>query len=43
MFQPAAIDYIVDRFMKADPVAEKMLRGLMTCDVALENNMFFNV
>lgn len=40
LFQPAAIDYIFKRFMKADPQAEKMMRGLITCDVALERNMY---
>jgi len=40
VFQPSAIDYIVKKFIKADPVGEKMMRGLITCDVALESGIF---
>ena len=40
VFQSAAIDYIVNKFMSADRFAEKMMRGLVTCDVALESGIF---
>jgi glycosyltransferase involved in cell wall biosynthesis len=40
VFQPSAIDYIVKKFMAADPAGEKMMRGLITCDVALESGIF---
>jgi hypothetical protein len=40
VFQPSAIDYIVKKFMAAEPVGEKMMRGLITCDVALESGIF---
>lgn len=40
VFQPSAIDHIYQRFLKAEPDAEKMMRGLITCDVALEAGVF---
>ena len=40
VFQPSAIDYIVKKFMARDRQGEKMMRGLITCDVALESGIF---
>ncbi len=40
VFQPLLIEQIYQRFLRADPNAEKMMRGLVTCDVALEAGVF---